>query len=211
MQKTIIESVELGIKAIQKLKEPSAVNFMEAVAQAMVTCYERGGKVMVAGNGGSLCDAMHFAEELTGFFRSHTRMPLAAMALADPGHMSCVSNDAGFEQVFARPVQALGKPEDMLVVLTTSGNSLNLVKAVDRATEIGMTTVAFLGKDGGLLRGICDHEWIVSGFEYSDRVQEAHMTAIHIIIEVMEKELEKRDWLTESKRSLSMSSSGSAV
>ena len=144
---------------------------------------------MVAGNGGSLCDAMHFAEELTGFFRKK-RQPFAALALADIGHMSCVANDAGFEHVFARSVAALGKKEDLLVLLTTSGNSTNLIWAAEVAKELGIKTVGFLGKTGGALKGVCDLEWVVEGFPYSDRIQEAHMCAIHIAIEMMEKEME---------------------
>lgn len=205
MQKSILESATDAVRAIEILREDYSLAFMEAVAMALCETDQAGGKVMVAGNGGSLCDAMHFAEELTGFFREKRR-PIAAMALADPGHMSAVSNDAGFEHIFSRYVESLGKPEDIFVALTTSGNSQNLIEAVNSAKMRGMTTVAFLGRGGGKMKGMCDMEWIIDGFKTSDRVQEAHMTAIHIIIEMMEKELERRQCLIPLKTLLSVSS-----
>ena len=143
---------------------------------------------MIAGNGGSLCDAMHFAEEMTGFFRAKRRA-FPAIALADPGHISCVGNDVGFESVFSRSLEALGEEGDIFIALTTSGNSQNLIQAAEVAKQKKLRTIAFLGKSGGVLKGLCDLEWIVKGFPFSDRVQEAHMTAIHIIIEMVEKEL----------------------
>lgn len=189
MKSEIETAVYQAVKAIEYLNTPTSQKFLIEMVEELVACLKRGGKVMVAGNGGSLCDAMHFAEELTGFFRKK-RQPLAALALADVSHMSCVANDVGFDQVFARTVAALGKKEDLLVVLTTSGNSENLVVAVQVAKEMGIKTVGFLGKTGGALKGMCDLEWVVAGFPYSDRIQEAHMCAIHIVIEMMEKQME---------------------
>lgn len=186
----MIRSIHDAVQAVEILKEPDSLEFMESVAKVIVQCYQKKGKLIIAGNGGSLCDAMHFAEELTGQFRKK-RKPLAAIALSDPGHMSCVANDMGFESVFSRGVGALGKPEDIFFALTTSGNSANLIEAVCVAKEIGLKTVGFLGKSGGELLGTCDFEWVVRGFETSDRIQEAHMAAIHIIIELVEGELFK--------------------
>lgn len=188
MQQDILASIQEGVRAIEWLKQPSSLTFIESVAEALCACFREGGKVLIAGNGGSLCDAMHFAEELTGFYRKK-RAPLAAIALSDPGHMSCVANDLSYDQVFARGVEALGRPEDVFIALTTSGNSQNLVEAVHRAKALGLTTVAFLGKTGGKLRNVADYELIVEGFPYSDRIQEAHMTAIHILIERIEHRL----------------------
>jgi D-sedoheptulose 7-phosphate isomerase len=188
MQHEILSAVEDVIRAASLLKERDALQFMEAAASQIAACFRNKGKLLIAGNGGSLCDAMHFAEELTGQFRK-LRPALPAIALADPGHLTCVSNDMGFESVFARGVDALGAPGDLLIVLTTSGNSSNLTRAVDMAKKKGLSTLGFLGKTGGKLKGRCDLEWIVSGFPFSDRVQEAHMAAIHIIIEMVEKEL----------------------
>lgn len=188
MKEAILQSVNDAIRAISILKEAKSIAFMEQVADVLTLCFQREKKLLIAGNGGSLCDAMHFAEELTGQFREK-RPALAAIALADPGHMSCVANDMGYESVFARSVEALGQSDDVFVVLSTSGNSINLLRAVQKAKEKGLKTVAFLGKSGGKIKGLCDLEWVIEGFAYSDRIQEAHMAAIHIIIEMVEAQL----------------------
>ncbi|PCI76638.1 phosphoheptose isomerase [Candidatus Aerophobetes bacterium] len=165
---------------------------MEEVACAIVRCYKKKGKVLIAGNGGSLCDAMHFAEELTAYYRKK-RPALPAIALADPGHITAVGNDTNFDKIFERGVEALGQPGDVFVALTTSGNSKNIVLAVEKAKEMGLTTVGFLGKSGGILQGKADLEWIVKGFDTSDRIQEVHMAAIHMIIECVEYALFYKD------------------
>jgi len=188
MKQHILKSVEEVIQAAQLLQNPKSLQFIEAVSSAIVNCLRNGGKLLIAGNGGSLCDAMHFAEELTGIYRL-PRKALAAIALADPGHLSCMANDMGYETVFARSLEALGKPGDLFILLTTSGNSANLIRAIPIAQASGLQTIAFLGKTGGQLKGICDFEWIVEGFTYSDRIQEVHMAAIHIIVEMVEREL----------------------
>ncbi|MDN3504418.1 MAG: SIS domain-containing protein [Rhabdochlamydiaceae bacterium] len=188
MRNAIQNSVDLAVKAIETLNLKSTQNFIERVSLSLAKILDSGNKILIAGNGGSLCDAMHFAEELTGYFRKK-RKAFPAIALADPAHMSCVANDTDFESVFSRGVEALGKEGDALVVLSTSGNSPNIIKAVSQAQSDGIVTIAFLGKSGGQLKGMCDFEWIVEGFETSDRIQEAHMTAIHIIIEMIELKL----------------------
>lgn len=178
-------SVDHGIQAAMQLKQPKSLAFIEQAAEMIAECFKAGNKVIVAGNGGSLCDASHFAEELTGFFRNF-RPALPVIALSEPGHITCTANDLGFEWVFARGVQAFGKEGDIFIGLTTSGNSPNIVKAVEVAKEQGLKTIVFLGKTGGKLKGAANLELIIEGFPYSDRVQEAHMTAIHIIIEAVE-------------------------
>ncbi len=188
MQSTILQSVDDAIRAAALLKTPQSLAFIEKAAERISQCFQAGRKILIAGNGGSLCDAIHFAEEFTGQFRTK-RPALPAIALADPGHMSCVANDMGYEQVFARGVEALGQMGDIFIALTTSGNSSNLISAVHEAKRKGLYTIAFLGKTGGQMKGVCDLEWIVSGFPFSDRVQEAHMAAIHIIIEMVELHL----------------------
>ncbi len=175
-------------KAAQMLSRPDGIAFIEDASRMIVDCYRRKNKILIAGNGGSLCDSMHFAEELVGQFRK-SRPALPAIALSDPGQLTCISNDMGFEEVFARGVEAFGVEGDLFIALTTSGNSMNIVRAINRAKERGMQTIAFLGKTGGKTKGMCDLEWIVSGFSYSDRVQEAHMAAIHVIIELVEQDL----------------------
>lgn len=187
-EKSILQSVDDAIAAAKSLKTPEGLLFIEEVAESITACFQSGHKILIAGNGGSLCDAMHFAEELTGQFRK-LRPALPAMALADPGHLSCVANDMGFESVFARGVEAFGQVGDIFIALTTSGNSANLIAAAEMGKSRGLQTIAFLGKTGGKMKGLCDLEWIVSGFPYSDRVQEAHMAAIHIIIEMVEQRL----------------------
>jgi D-sedoheptulose 7-phosphate isomerase len=172
--------------ALEQLTHPSALAFIEKGALAIAMCFQTGCKALIAGNGGSLCDAVHFAEELTGIFRKKRRA-LPAIALSDPGHLTCVGNDLGFEHVFARAIEAYGKQGDLFIGLTTSGNSANMVLAFERAKELGLSTLAFLGKGGGKLKGCADVELIIEGFETSDRIQEAHMTAIHIMIELVEE------------------------
>ncbi|MBI5346821.1 MAG: SIS domain-containing protein [Chlamydiae bacterium] len=189
MQKTILASVEEVILAAISLKTPEGLLFIEQAAKMIVETYKKQGKVIIAGNGGSLCDAMHFSEELTGFYRSKSRKALSAIALSEPGVITCVGNDVGFDYVFSRAVEAHAKPNDTFIALTTSGNSMNLINAAMTAKKQGAKTIAFLGKDGGKMKGLCDLEWIVKNFPFSDRIQEAHMAAIHIIIEMVEKEL----------------------
>lgn len=188
MKQNIAKSVNEVVAASRKLLEAQAQNFIFDVVCLLAKTYENQGRVLIAGNGGSLCDAMHFAEELTGFFREKRR-PLGAIAFSDPAHMSCVSNDVGFDQVFSRLVEAYGSSKDVFVAMSTSGNSKNLIEAVKKARDLHLSTVAFLGKDGGTLKGLCDYELIIDGFRFSDRIQEVHMSAIHIIIEMLEKKL----------------------
>lgn len=149
--------------------------------------YRRGGNLFICGNGGSHCDAMHFAEEFTGRFRKD-RKPLGALALGDPSHVTCVSNDMGFEYVFSRQLEGLGRKEDLLVILTTSGNSLNLLRALEVAQQKGIRTVVLSGKDGGKLKGKANLEIIIPG-KSSDRIQEMHMKIIHSLIECVERRL----------------------
>ena len=187
-QSVIEKSIADGVRAIEFLKAPRNLTFMENAGRLLADTFRSGGKLLVCGNGGSLCDAMHFAEELTGQFRKRRRA-LPAIALGDPGHMTCTANDMGFEHVFSRSIEALGQPGDVLAILTTSGKSPNLVEALRAAKEREMKVITFLGKTGGELKGIADLELFVEGFATSDRIQEAHMTAIHIIIEVLENNL----------------------
>ncbi len=188
MQHHILDAVEEGIRAAEFLKRPESLEFIEEASLAIANCFREGGKVLIAGNGGSLCDAMHFAEELTGLFRKKRRA-LAAIAFSDPGHLTCIANDLGFESVFSRSIEALGKPGDIFVALTTSGNSPNILVATERAREMGLKTIAFLGKTGGKLKGMSQLEWTVEGFPNSDRIQEAHMIALHTIVQMVEQEL----------------------
>lgn len=157
------------------------------VAAELVKTFESGGKVLIAGNGGSMADAIHFAEEWTGRFRKERR-PYPAMALADSCHLSCVANDYGFDHVFSRMVDAFARPEDLVILLSTSGNSPNVVLAAEAARAIGSKVVGFLGRDGGKLKPLCDIVVMAPGAT-SDRIQEIHMMCLHILIEAAEVEL----------------------
>jgi len=188
MKERISQAVNDGVAAIEQLKSSGSIRFIDEVSHAITKGFDGGKKILVAGNGGSLCDAMHFAEEFTGQFRGY-RKALPAIALTDPGHLTCTANDHGFDSVFSRGIEAFGHKGDLFVGLTTSGNSPNIVRAFERAKELGLVTIAFLGKGGGKLKGVADYELIVNHFETSDRIQEAHMTAMHIIIEMVEHRL----------------------
>jgi D-sedoheptulose 7-phosphate isomerase len=157
------------------------------LADAVAAAIGAGHKALICGNGGSLCDAAHFAEELTGRFRNDRR-PLPAIACSDPGHITCVANDYGFEEVFSRWVRALGQRGDVLIVLSTSGNSENCIRAAAAGKELGLKTCALLGRGGGKLRGTCDIELVVPG-ETSDRIQELHMLILHAVVESVEARL----------------------
>ena len=143
-------------------------------------------KIISCGNGGSHCDAMHFAEELTGRYRDDRRS-LPAIAISDVSHMSCVSNDFGFEFVFSRFVEGLGQAGDVLLGLSTSGNSANIIRAVEAAKAKGMKVIILSGKDGGKLAGQADVEIRVPHFGYADRIQEIHIKVIHIFMLLIEK------------------------
>ena len=184
----VLFAVEESIRAVSQLKTSQALEFLEQFASLLEKTFLSGKKVLVAGNGGSLCDASHFAEELTGFFRSKRRA-FPALVLSEPGHLTCVGNDVGFEHVFQRGVEAFGQGGDVLVVLSTSGSSPNILLAVEEAQKRGIKTVSFIGKSGGALKGKCDLELHVQGFTTSDRIQEAHMAALHIAIELFEAKI----------------------
>lgn len=157
------------------------------MAAILVDCLSSGRKVLVCGNGGSACDAMHFAEELTGRFRKD-RKALPAIPLTDSSHMSCVGNDYGFEYVFSRGVEAYGNPDDVLVAISTSGKSQNIIAAVDQAKAQHMSVICLLGKDGGYLKGKGDAEIIVPS-NVTERIQEVHMLVLHILIEAIERKM----------------------
>lgn len=161
---------------------------IEAAAKLIADSFKQGGKVLSCGNGGSHCDAMHFAEELTGRYREN-RPGYPGIAISDPSHLSCVSNDFGYDFVFSRYVEAVGADGDVLFGLSTSGNSGNILKAMEAAQAKGMKTIALTGKDGGKMAGVADVEIRVPHFGYADRIQEIHIKIIHIIIQLIEKEM----------------------
>lgn len=170
------------------LSDAAFLESVEAAGQVLVETLEKGGKAISCGNGGSMCDAMHFAEELSGRYRED-RKALAALCCSDPSHLTCVGNDYGFDQVFARYVEAIGRPGDALLAISTSGNSANVVSAARKAQALGMRVIALTGKSGGELAGCCDVEVRVPWNGYADRVQEVHIKVIHALIDHVERAL----------------------
>lgn len=170
------------------LKNEENLKNIEAAAKLIADSVKQGGKVISCGNGGSHCDAMHFAEELTGRYRDN-RKAIPAICVSDPSHISCVSNDFGYEFVFSRYLEALGNKGDVLLGISTSGNSANIIKAAQTAKEKGMKVIILSGKDGGKLAPLADIELRVPHFGYADRIQEVHIKIIHILILLIEKEV----------------------
>ncbi len=188
MQKTIEQHFT---EAEQILKEFSTQENFERIAQAgqiLVDSLKGGGKVMSCGNGGSHCDAMHFAEELSGRYRKN-RPALAAMAISDPSHISCVGNDYGFEFIFSRMVEALGNSGDVLLGISTSGNSKNVINALEAAKKNGMKAIVLTGNDGGDMAGMADVEIRAPRSSFADRAQEIHIKIIHSLIDYIENNL----------------------
>lgn len=161
---------------------------IEQASKVIADSINKGGKVISCGNGGSHCDAMHFAEELTGRYRENRRA-IPALCISDPSHISCVSNDFGYEFIFSRYIEALGNKGDVLLGLSTSGNSMNIIRAAEAAREKGMKVIILSGKDGGKLAPFADVELRVSHHGYADRIQEVHIKIIHILMLLIEKQV----------------------
>ncbi|KFX03038.1 phosphoheptose isomerase [Pectobacterium betavasculorum] len=170
------------------LSDDANIQSIQNAAVLLANAFKAGGKVISCGNGGSHCDAMHFAEELTGRYREN-RPGYPAIAISDPSHLSCVSNDFGYDFVFSRYVESLGRAGDVLLGISTSGNSGNIIKAIAAAKAKGMKVITLTGKDGGKMAGSADVEIRVPHFGYADRIQEIHIKAIHILIQLIEKEM----------------------
>jgi D-sedoheptulose 7-phosphate isomerase len=170
------------------LANPAKIEAIEKAADVLVNALKKGNKILSCGNGGSHCDAMHFAEELSGRYREN-RPALAAMAISDPSHISCVSNDFGYNYIFSRFIEGLGNAGDVLVGISTSGNSENIIEAVKAAQAKGMEVILLTGKDGGKLAAYGCHEIRVDHFGYADRIQEIHIKVIHILIQLIESKL----------------------
>jgi D-sedoheptulose 7-phosphate isomerase len=165
---------------------PENITSIERSARILIESITKGGKIISCGNGGSMTDAMHFAEELSGVFREK-RPALPAISISDPSHITCTANDYGFESVFSRFVEGLGQTNDVLLAISTSGNSMNIVKAVEAAKAKGMKVVGLTGKTGGLLAGMVDSEIRVKGRVHSDRIQEVHIKVLHILVLLIEQ------------------------
>jgi len=170
------------------ISDPRNFLNIEKAGEIIVNAIKNRGKVILCGNGGSMSDAMHFAEELSGRYRND-RPAYAAIAISDPGHLSCVANDYGYAFVFSRMVEAIGSEGDVLFAISTSGNSENILKAIEAARKKGMKVIGLTGKDGGKMAGLCDVEIRAPRSEYADRAQEIHIKVIHSLIDYIETTL----------------------
>ena len=175
------------------ISNEKTIEAVVAAAGLMADAVEGDGKVMSCGNGGSLCDAMHFAEEMTGRYRSNRR-PYAALAISDASHMACVGNDYGYEEVFSRYVEAHGRKGDVLLAITTAGTSRNIVKAAEVARRKGVKVVALTGRDETPITELADVSIVTPAGRWADRVQELHIKCIHILIELIERRLDKQNY-----------------
>jgi len=184
----ISEHFEQAAQLLEQVRSDS--EFMESVeigADAMAKCIAAGGKIISCGNGGSMSDAMHFAEELSGRYREH-RPGIAAISCSDPSHITCVGNDYGFEFIFSRFVEAVGKTGDALLAISTSGNSANVLEAAKEAKAKGMMVIGLTGRGGGKLKALCDVVIDVPWNGFADRVQEVHIKVIHAWIDAIERQ-----------------------
>lgn len=186
--KQIADQFSEAVEILQKFNTSGNHQLIETAGQLMVTSIQNGGKIISCGNGGSMCDAMHFAEELTGRYRDD-RKSIPAISISDPSHISCVGNDYGFDHIFSRYVEALGNKGDVLLAISTSGNSKNVLKAINSAKEKGMLVVGLTGKDGGEMTKLCDVEIRAPFSKYADRAQEIHIKVIHSLIGYIESNI----------------------
>lgn len=188
--KSLIESnLREALEVLEEFSShPENIEAIEAAATLLKETVNSGHKIISCGNGGSMTDAMHFAEELTGVFREK-RPAVPAISISDSSHLTCVANDYGFDAIFSRFIEAVGQPGDTLVAISTSGNSMNIIKAVEAARENGMKVIGLTGKNGGLLGGMVDREIRVRGRKHSDRIQEVHIKILHILVLLVEQGL----------------------
>ncbi|ACL31835.1 D-sedoheptulose 7-phosphate isomerase [Glaesserella parasuis] len=189
-QQILIELQEAQQVLNDFINDQHNLKLIQEAALLITDSFKNGGKILSCGNGGSHCDAMHFAEELTGRYREN-RPGYPAIAISDPSHLSCVSNDFGYEYVFSRYVEAIGQKGDILFCLSTSGNSKNVINAIIAAKAKGMKIIAMTGKDGGKIAELADIEIRVPHFRYADRIQEIHIKVIHILMMLIEFEMAK--------------------
>ncbi len=189
----ILEELRAAQRTLELfIDNPEAIRTIANAADLLTTAATSGKRIYACGNGGSMSDAMHFAEELSGRFRND-RPPIAAAAISDPGHITCTANDYGFEHIFSRYVEAFGQSGDVLLAISTSGNSANVNNAAKVARTKGMKVIGLTGKDGGSLAPLCDVEIRAPFSEFSDRVQEIHIKVIHILVMLVEQGLFKKN------------------
>lgn len=186
--KQIADHFSEAAEILQKFNTPSNHSLIETAGEIMVTAIRSGNKIISCGNGGSMCDAMHFAEELSGRYRDD-RKALPALSISDPSHISCVANDYGYAHVFSRYLEAIGQTGDVLLAISTSGNSENVLNAIAVAKQKGIRVIGLTGKDGGKMASLCDVEIRAPHSSYADRAQEIHIKIIHCLIDLIERTL----------------------
>jgi D-sedoheptulose 7-phosphate isomerase len=173
-------------KILEQFNTPDNMHLIEKAGEMMVQAIQNGNKIISCGNGGSLCDAMHFAEELSGRYREN-RKAMPALSISDPSHISCVANDYGYQYVFSRYLEAIGQAGDVLLAISTSGNSSNIIEAIHTAQSKGIKVIGLTGKTGGQMATLCDIEIRAPHSEYADRAQEIHIKVIHSLIDFIER------------------------
>jgi len=190
MKDIILQELEEAKQVLTSfIRQDHSIESIEKAAKVIITSIQNGGKVFACGNGGSACDAAHFAEEMTGVFREK-RKSLPAIAITDVGHITCVANDLGYENIFSRYLNGLGNKNDCLLAISTSGNSKNICEAAEFAKSNGIHVISLTGKDGGILAELSDVEIRIPHNKYSDRIQEIHIKVIHILIQLIEQGLD---------------------
>jgi len=198
MLENLLESFKSSAELLNKFySDLNNIETLVSISKKISDAFNSGHKILIAGNGGSACDAMHFAEEFTGRYRKNRRA-LPVIPLVESGHITCVANDYGYEEVFSRGVEAYGQKGDWFIGLSTSGHSKNIIKAIEKAKEIKMHVFSLLGKDGGAARGLSEFEFIIPGHT-ADRIQEVHMTILHVLIEGVERILFPSHYVDEPR------------
>lgn len=196
----MINHIETSLREAQValdnlLRNKESMQHIANAAHIIIQAFEGKSRIFSCGNGGSMCDAMHFAEELTGRYRLD-RPALAASAISDASHMSCVGNDLGYEQVFSRYIEAHGRAGDCLLAITTSGTSKNIIRAVNAAKTLDMKVIALTGRRNPELEALCDVYVCTPGGNFADRVQELHIKVLHILIELIERHFFPQNYVT---------------
>jgi D-sedoheptulose 7-phosphate isomerase len=190
MSSSIEKHFQEAEKILREFRKSESITKIESAGKLMVSSLTKGGKILSCGNGGSMCDAMHFAEELTGRYREN-RKAIPALAISDPSYLSCVSNDYGYSHVFSRFIDGFGNKGDVLLAISTSGNSENVINAILTAKLKGIKVIGLTGKDGGTMADLCDVEIRAPYSQYADRAQEIHIKVIHSLIDYIEINLLK--------------------
>ncbi len=188
MQNRINELINVKIQLLNQLKESVYMKQVEEATECIVDCIKNGNKILLAGNGGSAADAQHFAGEIVGRFMMERKSIPALSLCVDPSVMTCIGNDYGYDMVFARQIEGIGQAGDVFVAISTSGNSENIIKAIEAAKEKKIKVVGFLGKGGGKIKDMCDYALVVPSDD-TPRIQEVHTFSVHLMCEYIEKKI----------------------